>query len=83
MPMSSWSRMWQWNIHFPGKSSNLTATRTLLCLGTFTESFQLTYSSGTPSRSMHLEAEAVQMERMVHADHVLDLPDLGRVRGAR
>ena len=40
MPMSSCSRMWQWNMVMPGQSITGTSSVTLPPLGTSTTSFQ-------------------------------------------
>jgi hypothetical protein len=40
--------MWQWIIHSPGRSSNVTSTRTVSCIGTFSVSFHAIGRSGSP-----------------------------------
>ena len=72
--------MWQWYIHLPGKFSNLTTIRTFECFGTFTESFQAQERFRNAVAVEHLELKAVQVERVVHADDVFDLPDFRRVQ---
>ena len=63
--------MWQWYIHSPGRSSGSQAIRTCAFCGTLTVSFQASGSVGE-----HLEEEAVQVERVVLARLVDELPDL-------
>ena len=72
MPASAWSRMWQWNIHAPGRSSKRTAIVSSDFVGTFTVSFH----SGTRVVVLHLEEIAVQVERMREVRVVDDAPDL-------
>ena len=63
--------MWQWYIHSPGRSSGSQAIRTVVFCGTLTVSFQ---AGGAVSE--YLEEEPVQVEGMVLARLVDELPDL-------
>ena len=49
MPLSSWSRMWQWWTVRPPKVSKATRTLTLLRAGTLTTSCQVGPSSRPPA----------------------------------
>ena len=72
MPASAWSRMWQWNIHVPGRSSKRTAIDEL--------GFRRHVHGVLPLRHAvcveHLEEIAVQVERMREVRVVRDVPDL-------
>ena len=44
--------MWQWNIHSPGRSSNVTSSRTVVFIGTLTVSFNASGRTGWPWSSI-------------------------------
>ena len=68
--------MWQWNIHSPGRSSNVTSSRTVVFIGTLTVSFHASGRTGSPFSSTDLEEEAVQVERVIPLGVVLHDPEL-------
>ena len=68
--------MWQWYIHWPGRSSGRKAIVTRLFAATFTVS---SHDLGIVGSAVHrddLEEEPVQVKRVIHAGLVDDVPDL-------
>src|SRR6266487_1590196 len=76
MPAAWWSRMWQWYIQLPGRSSGSQAMRACPLEGMLMVSSQDRNTRGRPVDGEHLEEEAVQVEGVVHLGLVDHVPDL-------
>src|SRR2546429_653345 len=57
------SRIWQWYIHWPGRSSGSHAIRSRLFFGTLTVSSQETTGGGPPPTSRSRDKKTVEVER--------------------
>ena len=76
IPAAWCSRMWQWYIQLPGRSSGSQAIRTRPWAGTLIVSSQDKNCRCRPVYLDDLEEEAMEMERVIHLRLVHDVPYL-------